>query len=206
MKRVLILANINKINKEILNDSYVIGVDKGAYVASLNNIIMDVAIGDFDSIETEMMDTIKDHSKKIIKLNSIKDFTDTNEALALCDPSDEIIILGGIQGKRIEHFYANILELKRNPNLKMLDDYSLIETKNKSFKPNMDYKYISFFSLEEESIISLSGFSYNLDNYSLKENDPLCISNEINTNNPFVEIKKGRLLVIYTKEDHNKEY
>lgn len=64
MKRVLILANINKINKEILNDSYVIGVDKGAYVASLNNIIMDVAIGDFDSIETEMMETIKDHSKK----------------------------------------------------------------------------------------------------------------------------------------------
>ncbi len=204
MKRVLILANISKIDKEILNDSYIIGVDKGAYVASLNQITMDTAIGDFDSIDSEMMPLIEKYSKRIIKLNSIKDFTDTNEALGLCNPNDEIIILGGIQGKRIEHFYANIIELKNNPNLKMIDDYSLIETKANSFIPRMDYKYISFFSLENESIISLSGFSYNLNKYVLKDNDPLCISNEINSKNPYVEIIKGRLLVIYTKEDHKR--
>lgn len=203
MKRVLILANISNINKEFLEDSYIIGVDKGAYIAAINNIEMDIAIGDFDSIQPEMMTTIEKYSKKIIKLNSIKDFTDTNEALGLCDSNDDIYILGGIQGKRIEHFYANIIELKNNSNLKMIDDYSLIETKSQSFIPRSDYKYISFFSIENESIISLRGFSYNLNDYLLKENDPLCISNEINSLNPYVEIKKGRLLVIYTKEDHN---
>lgn len=203
MKRVLILANISNINKEFLEDSYIIGVDKGAYIAAINNIKMDIAIGDFDSIQPEMMTIIEKYSKKIIKLNSIKDFTDTNEALGLCDSNDDIYILGGIQGKRIEHFYANIIELKNNSNLKMIDDYSLIETKSQSFIPRSDYKYISFFSIENESIISLRGFSYNLNDYLLKENDPLCISNEINSLNPYVEIKKGRLLVIYTKEDHN---
>lgn len=202
MRRVLILSNIINIDKNIIENSFIIGVDKGAYIAALNNIQMDIAIGDFDSINPSMLDTIKLFTKKIIKLNSIKDKTDTDEALDLCDNNDEIIILGGIQGKRIEHFIANIIQLKNHPNLIIMDDNSLIETKTESFKPRCNYKFISFFSLTDSSIISLKGFSYPLDSYQLKNNDPLCISNEINSNDSYVTIKEGRLLVIYSKDDN----
>lgn len=202
MRRILILSNIKNIDKSMINNSFIIGVDKGAYLAATNNIKMDIAIGDFDSINPEMMDTIELFSNKIIKLNSIKDKTDTDEALDLCNKDDEIIILGGIQGNRIEHFIANLIQLKNHPNLKIIDDNSLIETKTESFKPNNNYKFISFFSLTNSSIISLTGFSYPLDSYVLKNNDPLCISNEINSKDPYVTIKEGRLLVIYTKDDN----
>ena len=45
------------------------------------------------------------------------------------------------------------------------------------------YKYISFFNVYDDTIITLKGFKYNLSNYTMKRFDNLCLSNEI--------IKKG---------------
>jgi thiamine pyrophosphokinase len=47
--------------------------------------------------------------------------------------------------------------------------------------PKNDYKYISFFSLNDDTMISLSGMKYNIENYNLKIDDNLCLSNEIIT-------------------------
>ena len=203
MRAVLILANINKIDKSLLNNALIIGVDRGAYIASTMNIKMDIAIGDFDSVNSFELELIKKSTKSLIKLNPIKDLTDTKEAIKLCDGYSEIIILGGIKGNRIEHFYANLLLIENDPRIKLIDENSLIEVRNKSFIPNDNYKYISFFSIADEAILTLEGFKYNLNSYLLKENDSLCISNEIE-NNPYVKIEKGRILVIYSKNDHEE--
>ncbi|MGM9969340.1 MAG: thiamine diphosphokinase [Anaeroplasma sp.] len=203
MDSVIILNNITKIDKELLKNKSIIGVDRGAYNAFVNNIKLDIAIGDFDSVSNEMLDKIKKNSKKTIFLNPIKDKTDTGQAIDLCKESKSIYILGGITGKRIEHFIANIIELINDERIIMIDDNSLIETKRTSFIPRNDYKYVSFFSLTNESLINLKGFKYNLDNYTLSYNNTLCISNE-KTNNSKVELLNGRLLVIYSKDDKNE--
>ena len=199
MRAVLILFNINKINKDILKDALIVGVDRGALNAINQGINLDIAIGDFDSVNENEFELINKNSKKLIKLNRIKDETDTFEAINLVKDCDEIIILGGIKGNRIEHFYANLMLLNKYNNLKIIDDNSLIEIKNKPFKPNLDYKYISIFSLDDNNIISLSGFKYNLDKYNLKINNPLCISNEIIAN-PYIDIN-GKILIIYSNEE-----
>ena len=203
MRAVLILANINKIDKSLLNNALIIGVDRGAYLASSRNIKMDIAIGDFDSVNECELNAIKKSTNKLIKLNPVKDLTDTKEALALCSGCDEILILGGIKGNRIEHFYANLLLLENDPRIKLIDENSYIEARDSSFNPRTDYKYISFFSIADEALISLMGFKYSLNSYSLKRNDSLCISNEIE-NNPYVKIEKGRILVIYSKNDREE--
>ena len=100
MRAVIILGNIENINNDVLENSYIIGVDKGAYLAYKRNIRLDIAIGDFDSIKEVEYNELFNYTK-IIKLNSIKDSTDTNEAIKLCKDYNEIIILGGIKGKRI---------------------------------------------------------------------------------------------------------
>lgn len=200
MRAAIILFNINKIDKDCLKDALIIGVDKGALNAINHNIQLDIAIGDFDSVSKSELDLIKNNSKRIIKLNPIKDETDTLEAINLCKDYDEITIYGGIKGKRIEHFYANLILLRNHKNIKMIDDNSLIEIKNKSFIPNLNYKFISLFSLNDNTNISLTGFKYNLSNYDLKSNDPLCISNEI-ISNPYIDINNGELLIIYSKDD-----
>ena len=81
MRAALILFDIVKINKEYLKDAQIIGVDRGALNAINNGIRLDISIGDFDSVSENEFNLIKTNSNKIIKLNKIKDETDTNEAI-----------------------------------------------------------------------------------------------------------------------------
>ncbi len=201
MKAAIILKNayLNNFKKEEYD--IIIGADRGAYFAIKNNIIPDIAIGDFDSVNEEELELIKKNSKKIIKLHPIKDSSDTHEAIELVKDYDKITIFGGIKGKRIEHLFANIIDLINYKNLSIIDEDSLIETINDNdYVINTDYKFVSLYSLDNESIISLNGFKYDLENYHLKHNDPLCLSNEI-INNPKINLIKGRLLIIYSHGD-----
>ncbi len=202
MKAVLLIGNNYKINKLDFKDSYVVGIDKGALICLKNNIKMDLAIGDFDSINKNDYENLKNSKTKIIKLNEIKDDTDTEYALKHLKNYDEILILGGITGKRIEHFIAMLNYIKTYTNVILKDDNSIIYSieKDEFIKKDNEYKYISFFSLLDDTIINLEGFKYNLKNYNLKQHDSLCISNEINSDYGIIKLK-GRILIIKTKDD-----
>jgi len=200
MRAVLIIGNNYKLNNDDLKNSYIIGVDKGALYCLHNNIKMDLAVGDFDSVSKEEFEIINNNSKKIIKLNCIKDTSDTNSAIKLVIDYDEIHILGGIKGKRIEHLFSNIIDLINYPNLSLRDEDSLIEViRDNNYKIKNGYKFISLFALED-SIISLNGFKYNLNKYLLKPNDSLCLSNEI-IDNPKIDLEKGKVIIIYSHAD-----
>ncbi len=200
MEVIIFLGQNININNYDFNNKYIIGVDKGASILAEYNIMMDLAIGDFDSIADDEIDEIKKCSKKIIKLNPIKDETDTKEAIIeALKISNDITILGGIQGYRIEHFIANMFLLKKYPFVKIMDDNSLIFVSSKSITINDDYKYISIFPFED-SIISLKGFKYDLTDYNLKRYDDLGVSNELVSENGFIEIKKGQIFIIMSNE------
>ena len=200
MKAAIILkdAYLNKFNKNEYD--IIIGADRGALHAINNGIIPDISIGDFDSVSKEEFEIINNNSKKIIKLNCIKDTSDTNSAIKLVKEYDEIHILGGIKGKRIEHLFSNIIDLINYPNLSLMDEDSLIEViRDNNYKIKDGYKFISLFSIED-SIISLNGFKYNLNKYLLKPNDSLCLSNEI-LDNPKIDLEKGKVIIIYSHAD-----
>ncbi len=200
MEYVLIIGHDMDFTRFNFKNRYVIGVDEGAYVALKNNVKVDVAIGDFDSIDKEKL-AFLEASTKVIQLPQEKNDTDTMAALRLCKDATRIIILGGIQGKRIEHFIANLILMENFPKVEMLDNNSHMYIMDSSFsiKKN-DYRFISFFALRE-TMISLEGFRYPLTNYILKNNDPLTISNELTSPLGIVTIKYGRVLVIQSKED-----
>ena len=200
MDTVIVLGNISIIDLDDLKNKYIIGVEKGALKLIELGYKPDLSIGDFDSCNTFDISIIKEKSKEFIKLNPIKDLTDTEEAILKA--KGNILILGGIKGKRIEHFYANIKLLEKYKNIIMKDEYSKIYVKEESFSLTNEYKYISLFSLTNESNISIKGMKYNLDNYILKSDNPtLGISNEY-VNDGYVTINSGKLLVFESKEDH----
>ena len=201
MKAVLVIGNNYKYNEKDFIDSYVIGVDKGALYCLNNNIKMDLAVGDFDSVSTKDYELIKNKTN-VLKLNPIKDDTDTEHALNIVKDYDEITILGGIKGNRIEHFVSMLIYLKKYPNLIIKDDNSLIFTLSNDLKLNKnEYKFISLYSLDDNTKISLNGFKYNLSNYLFKKDDPLCISNEIIEDEAIIKLN-GRILVIMTRDDN----
>jgi len=202
MKAVVVIGNNYSFNKDDFKDSYVIGVDRGALLCLENNIKMNIAVGDFDSISAEALDLLYKETN-VIKLNPIKDETDTFEALKYCNGYDEIIILGGITGKRIEHFYANLLLLEQNTKIKIKDDNSLIFTTDKGvIIPKNEYKYISIFSLDDNTNISLQGFKYNLDYYNLKRINSLGVSNEVSDLIGKITLHNGRIIILCSKDDN----
>lgn len=200
MEYVLIIGHDMDYSKFNFKDKYVIGVDEGTYTALKSGIKLDVAIGDFDSIDQEKLKYIESQTK-VIKLPEKKNDTDTSAALKLCKDATRIIILGGIQGKRIEHFIANLLLMETYKHVEMLDNNSHMYIMDSSFSiKKTEYKFISFFALSD-TIITLEGFKYPLNNYDLKNTDPLTISNELTEERGIVTIKGGRVLVIQSKED-----
>ncbi len=200
-KACIFIKNVNLLKTLDLEDYFLVGVDKGAYELASNHINMDLAIGDFDSISSEELTHVKAFASIIKTLNPIKDNTDTYEAYMEVKDYSSIIILGAIQGKRIEHFLANLNLVKSNKNIILKDENSIIYKKDSYFKiTKSEYKYYSFFALEE-TVISLDGFKYPLSEYSLSPYDSLTISNELIEDEGSVNIDGGSVVIIESKND-----
>ena len=179
-----------------LDGAFVIAVDQAVAALNAQGVSYDLAIGDFDSLADESV--IK--SEKL-KLNPIKDESDTYKAIEFAyTKSDNVILVGGLLGSRIDHLYANLLLLQRFPNLTIMDANNKIELKSKGIYAyqRKEYDYISIFAIED-SIITLKGTKYPLDKYQIKKDNPIGLSNEI-YDQATIEIIQGCVLVIQSKD------
>ena len=109
-------------------------------------------------------------------------------------------LLGGIAGGRIDHFVANLKLFYEFPNLTIIDNDTYIKECENSLNFQKDeYKYYSFFALEDVYDLCLNGFKYELKNHFLAHTSALGVSNEIILD-ASLTYSKGRLLLIKTKE------
>lgn len=201
MKRIVvcvypILSNIETVLDDIKYDQ-LISVDQATHFLIEKNIPISLAIGDFDSIKDKIVLNDINH----ITLNVEKDETDTLAAIryAYQQNPDEVIVLGGIGGERIEHSIANILLLNEFPNLKIITDYSKIYTLSEGTYQTSFKGYISIFSMID-SVISLKNFKYPLNQYELTLFNTIGISNELNGDIGTIEVQKGKIMVIESKK------
>ncbi len=178
-------------------DDYVIAVDQAVLACYKQRIKIDLAIGDFDSLKNQSML----NQLNVERLNPIKDVTDTNHALMRASAFNQpVYLIGGIGGDRIEHFYAHTLFFDAFPNLIILNERSMIKrlfVGSHTFSRTDDF--ISFFAYPRATI-TLSGFKYDLDRYTLSTYDPRCISNET-LRDATIDVHEGSVLVIQTIRD-----
>lgn len=180
-------------------NEFLIGVDSGLeYLENINKKI-DLAIGDFDSIDSKKYEAMKDKCNTIIKLEKDKKMTDLAFALDYIYNNmdyNEVEVYGGISG-RVDHFLANINLIKKY-SFTMRDDSHYIYMLSKGKHTINNYKkYISFFAVEDCYNLSIRGFKFSLNNYYLSTNDSLCVSNE---GNGEIEFSKGKILVISSND------
>lgn len=176
-------------------DQFIVGVDSGLQYLLDNNVNIDLAVGDFDSLQQKFIDDVKKKSKQVIQLEKSKTMTDLAYAIDyLYNNMDyEMIEIYGGVGGRIDHLLANMNLLKRF-DLTFKDNQHYIYTLRKGKHKIENYhRYISFFALEDVYNLSLKGFKYELNNYYLSTSDSLCVSNE---GSGELEFSKGKLLVI----------
>ena len=201
-----------KFFKRILNKNkydIIIASDKGLEVLDKCKIIPDYIIGDFDSINENILKKyIGNKNINITRLNPVKDYTDTHMALklALNIKSTNISIVGAV-GTRIDHTLANINILKEaldnNIQCEILNENNIISLLNKKkiIKKDEEYPFISFIPLTTEVLgITLKGFKYNLENSKMRIGESLGVSNEQVDDNAVIEIKEGILINIKSKD------
>ena len=188
----------------------IIVCDRGLEALYKLKIIPNHVVGDFDSVSPEILEFYKKQSQIIFHTyHAEKDNTDTDIALKLAIrlKSSKITIMGAL-GKRMDHAIANIHILKdaleANIPCQIIDEHNRIYLINKEMTLEKDKiygKYVSLIPLTSEvEGITLTGFKYPLENYTLPIGTSLGISNEIIEDRAHIEMKKGILIVIESKD------
>lgn len=199
MKIAVFSPQVPKNIKELINVSefLIYACDSAVEELKKQKITIDLAIGDFDSLDNiDLLEGIK-----TIKLNRNKDFSDTSYALKHAyNHSSDVMLVGGIKGSRADHLIANMLLLEKYKNLIILDDTNKIfkiEEGNYIIKKGI-YDYLSIFPLEN-TIVTIKGTKYELEKEFLGAYDPLGLSNEILDKEAVIDLHKGVLLVMQSK-------
>lgn len=193
--------------KEINGADLIIGADKGCEVLYKYNITPDYILGDFDSADINIINSIESKAGKKIKFKREKDYTDTELAYNLAEEkgADEIILLGAT-GTRYDHSLSNLglmlRGLKKSIKVKVIDDNNYIFLTDKPVTLKGDRgSTISFHAYcDEVKNFTIKGAKYNLNNYNLKLGDSLTTSNEFMEEKINIEFDSGIVMILYTKD------
>lgn len=206
-----------EINLTLLKEMYqvkkpemIIAVDKGLEALHALNITPNHIVGDFDSVNQTILAYYQNHSGVIQHpYQPKKDNTDTDIALNLAIDlqSSHITIIGAL-GNRMDHSLANIHilvnALEAHIPCEIIDTHNRIYLVNNShnIKKEEAYgKYISLIPLTSlVEGLTLTGFQYPLANATLSFGKSLGVSNEITNTTASIQLKKGILIVIESKD------
>ena len=195
---------------EKIQPDCVIGIDKGLEFCYRNQIVPQYILGDFDSIDRQVLAYYENQEEIPVKrYQPEKDASDTRIGLelALKLKSTRIFLLGATGG-RLDHYMANLqsllVPLKYGAQAWILDPQNAVTVLDRGRKirrQELPGKYVSFFSMGDlVEGITLTGFKYPLTDYTLNNDDGIAVSNELAREEAEVSFTKGRLLMIFSKD------
>lgn len=191
--------------------SALIAADSGMDFCYRNGIKPDVIVGDFDSADSEALAAFEGRPDiRMIRLNPVKDDTDTESAvrLAIKMGAEEITLLGGT-GSRLDHVLGNIellgIGLQAGVPMMLLDSHNRVRMIDAGITLERaeqfgDYVSLIPYSAQVEHLY-LKGFKYPLTDYCLEGFCSLGVSNEIVAERGEITFDGGILLVIESRDD-----
>ena len=209
-KRAVILSAVPvaaALGRYVQPGDFIVACDAGYRNAARLGLQPDLIVGDFDSAPQPKT------AQETIVLPHVKDDTDTEYAAKLVSEKgfDEVLLLGGLGGRRVEHTLANLctglgLE-QRGVRTTLLDERSRItyvmpgETRR---YPKEKYFFFSAFPMEGRAQgVCERGSYYELTDAELTASYPLGVSNEYAAGSDCITIstRSGALVVVETIAD-----
>ncbi|MDF2616136.1 MAG: thiamine diphosphokinase [Sedimentibacter sp.] len=208
----LIIANgddVDKISLENLNIDYVICADGGLEKAEKLQVVPDLILGDFDSVNPDVLEKYKKKSE-IMKYPAEKDFTDMELSIEIAVKKGykDIVLVGATGGPRLDHSLANMMLLEKyhqlGINIIIIDNKNKIQIIADNCNIMLNKKEGSFVSLipltENISGLTLEGFKYPLDRVVVKRGSTLCVSNEIILDKGRIILESGTALLFISRD------
>lgn len=192
-----------------LHVDYWIGADDGCNRLIELDIVLDLAVGDFDSVNEQQYNKIQQYAGQVKRYPVEKDYTDLELAIEYaisCKPLE--IYLFGVTGGRMDHTLANLQQLKRidshNIQAIIIDNQNMIQLFNPGIhdiETNRYYPYISFIAFSEKVVgLSLQDFYYPLTNYALSWGSTRCLSNKLLSKKGTFSFDRGILIMIKSRD------
>ena len=186
-----------------------IGADRGAFSLIKSGLPLDYAVGDFDSVNKEELEQIRDKATQFEIFPVEKDETDMELALEqafLLKP--ETITMFGVTGGRKDHELINIQLLysimKHRMKGIIIDRNNYLELTlpgKHHLNDDLDYPSISFIPFTEEVVgLTLKGFYYPLANERISWGSTRCISNKLSAKSGTYSYEQGILLLIKSRD------
>ncbi len=202
--RVIVFAgkmevDVDYMKPAIKPNDYIIACDGGLDTVYRLGVRPDLLIGDFDSVEFRLLDMYQETNRLEFQIE--KDSSDLELTFEYCKTIDcsEIVVFGAIGG-RIDHALSNIGLLdhyyKEGLDIKFFDKNNEVFVTGRSIAIKKSKHYFSVLALEDDTVISLKGTKYPLEQALVSKEKTLTISNEIDGNFAFLEIHSGRVLVM----------
>ena len=186
--------------------SRIIAVDAGLETAKKLNLVPDVAVGDFDTVQPEILKEFRAMEHIVWDVHQPeKNETDTELALnrAAAMGCGEIAVLGATGG-RLDHLIGNIHLLypcmQKGIFAYLLDAQNkvyLLDEGKDFFRETLWGKYVSFLPLTQTvQGITLTGFKYPLFQKNIEIGTSLCISNELENEEARLDFEDGVLICV----------
>ncbi|MDL2295320.1 thiamine diphosphokinase [Lachnospiraceae bacterium OttesenSCG-928-E19] len=194
---------------EQVDEKCIIGVDGGVKFLYENGIRPDHIVGDFDSLDAEIVKYYCEETDVLIhQFDPIKDKSDTEIAvqLAIEIGNDRIRILGAT-GARIDHLWANVqtLFIAYNAGVKAyiedsLNRISVVSEKTVLKKSEAFGPFFSVFTIGGAvEHFNISGAKYPLIDHLLEPIGSLCVSNEY-IEDVTITFPKGNVILMETRD------
>lgn len=184
----------------------IMAADSGMDFLYRNHLTPDIIVGDFDSVDHDALDFFREDKRiEFCRLDPVKDDTDTEYAIrdALSRGITQLTIIGGT-GSRLDHVLGNIsllgIGLEENVEIELVDEHNRVRMIDKPLSIRRDEQFGRFVSLipytGNVEHVTLTGFKYTLDDYTMGGFNSLGVSNEIKEEVAHIEFSSGILLVI----------
>ena len=202
MKGLIILpyTTIDKstLLKLVEDVDYIIGVDGGCCVTYDNKIKPDLVIGDFDSLDKDILKYYTDQKTEIITLKEDKDITDGEAGIieGFKRGCTEILIIAPSFFLETDHLLGNLLLLSKYKNCTIINENEIIRIleEGNMILNKTDGDKVSLVPLEPTEV-KIDGFKYD-GTFKVDVGDSLTLRNEIVDEKAHIALFKGKILII----------
>ncbi len=192
--------------KALADADMFIAADSGAATALHLGHVPAYIVGDFDSLDAQLVEQARARGSRIISAAVEKDETDTELAvqLAIEQGATQITLLGALGGERFDHTIANVLLLAGFDTvpIQIIDGPSacwLLRGPGHTTIHGQIGDLLSLFPLAGDATgVRTQGLYYPLHGETLRFGKPRGVSNQLTAERAEVSLEGGLLLVIYT--------
>ena len=184
----------------------IIAADSGAATALQYGYVPAIVVGDFDSLDTDLLQQLSEKGSQVRQAAVEKNETDTELAIqaAIEQGATSITLLGALGGERFDHTMANILLLADIETVpaKIVDGPStcwLLRGPGSSFINGQKGDLLSLLPLTGDATgVRTKGLYYPLHGETLRFGKPRGVSNVLTQEHAEVSLVGGMLLVVHT--------